>query len=604
LLKGVYSTTGGGLNLACDDAVGRAEVDGVACTLHGRLYEPRRLATELELDPGTEPAAMLASAYRRYGEGLPAKLRGRFAVAIWDEAAGRGALACDPLCAQPLFFCRGAGCLVFAGELQALLSMLPATPGPDPEGFLAWLGGWTVPAERTLYEGVHRLAPGQLLSLRGEVSVREHWRPRYEGTLRGSRKELARGLADRVDRAVARRISASASGVVLSGGLDSSIVTASAQRASPPGSTLKTYSAIFPGEEFDEAWKVRSLTTAIGVDAQLFELEPQGSLWLNLFHLKRWGQPLGGSGALLDMTMVEAAARDGVEVVLDGQTGDEVFGCSPWLVADRLARGRLLAALELTRRWPGMRTNARERRYILEHWGLKGLLPYRLHRMRHERKDPNLLAPGWLRAELRAPYAELEDRWAWKRTARGPRWWRYLADVLVLAPHRELRLDYLRNRAAGAGVSGESPLYDFDLIEYSLRLPPQLAFDAAFSRPLVRESMRGRIPDEVRLDGRKAIFSPFCFDMLTGADAPGIEGLILDRKAELGAYADLDLVERLWSGERPDRRAGLGTASWGTVVWRLAAAESWLRTLADSGFAERMMESPAAPRPAVKPVCV
>ena len=589
----------GPLAVACGASAGRATADGIACTLDGHLYERANLARELELNVSSD-AELIARGYRRYGEELLGRLRGRFAFVLWDEAQKRGLLGCDLLAVQPVFLWRGSGCMAFAGELRDLTSMLPSQPGPDPVGFVSWLGGWTVPSDHTLYEGVSRLPPGRLVDLEGDAPVRSYWEPRYSETSGASRTELAEGLRENVERAVARRLSTRSSGVVLSGGLDSSIVTAIAAGVKPSNATLGTYSAVFPGADYDEGWKVRSLTGALGIEPRLFDLAPQGALWLNLEHLKKWGQPLAGGGALVDMAMVMAAANDGVDVVLDGQTGDELFGCAPWLVADRLTHGRILAALDLARNWPGRETTGRERRYILKHWGLRGAAPHSLHRLARSRKDPSSVAPSWLLPAAQSRYAELEDRWAWKADGHGPRWWRFLADTLVQAPHRELRLDYLRNRASGAGVLSETPLYDFDLIDYSLRLPPQLAFNSAHSRPLARESVRNLVPDDVRLNNDKAVFSPFCFDMMAGADAPGIERLIAAPDAELGAYADLEQIRRLWH-DRPKPEAGFATTSWGTVVWRLAAAESWLRSQSDPGFVDRMLARPDVRPPEVRP---
>ena len=590
----------GQLAVVCEMPGARVTVDGLRCAFDGRLYGEGLVDRTRPSAAGERAAEAVARRFRRAGEGALRELRGSFAFALWDEKRQEGLLGSDLLATRSLFLWRGSGYLAFAGELTELLEMLPSSPGPDPDGFLSWLGGWTVPADRTLYEGVSRLPPGHLVDLAGQASIRRHWYPAYEAPHPGSRAELAEGLRTEVERAVSRRLSPRSSGVVLSGGLDSSMVTAAASRVNRPGAELRTYSAVFPGAEYDEAWKVRSLTAALEIDPGLFELRPQGGLWLGLRHLQRWGMPLMSNALLIDVAMVEAAGRDGVEVVMEGQTGDELFGSSPWIVADRLMRGRLLAALELARNWPGRTTSAREQRYILRRWGLKGAAPHWLSGLARRRRDPSAAAPTWLRPELHGRYAALEDRWAWKAAGSGPRWWRYLADRLVQAPQREMRLDYLRNRAAAAGSTSETPFYDVDLIEYCLRLPPELAFDSAFNRPLARESMRGLIPDEVRLDGRKAVFSPFCFDMVTGADAPGLESLLTAPDAELGAYVDLEMVRRLWHVDRPRREPRYGTMDWGSDVWRLAAAESWLRAQADPEFVERMLARPDVLPPAAR----
>jgi hypothetical protein len=213
-----------------------------------------------------------------------------------------------------------------------------------------------------------------------------------------------------------------------------------------------------------------------------------------------------------------------------------------------------------------------------------------------------MVAPRWIGRELRGDYAMLEDPWAWKAGPSGPRWWRYQADVLVRRPHGELRLDYLRHRVAGSGVRSEPPLYDFDLIEYCLRMPPEIAWDPAFTRPLIREAMQGRMAEDVRVNDRKANFSPFCFDILTGADAPGIERLLCAPDAELGAWADMDAVVRLWREERPRERLGGAATVWGATVWKLASAEIWLRAQADADFVDSMLDDPSILPPSTRRV--
>lgn len=577
---------------------GQATMGDVSCVLEGTLYDRRELAAKLGVEDGSDACLML-HAYRRWGETLLTKVRGRFALVLWDAAGQRGFIGCDRLSTQPLFLWRGTGYLAFASELHHLLALLPSGPGPDPVSFVNWLGGWTVAADSTLYEGVSRLPPGELVELVGDARPRTFWRAEYEGTLNGTRAELADGLRNQIEAAVARRLSPNSSGVVLSGGLDSSIVTSLGSRAKLPDASIHTYSAVFPGAEYDEAWKVKSLSRALDIEPSMFEIAPQGGLSFGLNYLKQWKVPLTSNSLLIDAVLVAAAAEDGTEVVLEGHTGDELFGATPWAVADMLTHGRILGALGLARNWPARPTTWRQRRSILWRWGLKGAAPHGLHRYARARKDPDDLAPAWLRADLRARYAQQADPWAWKSSARGPRWWRFQASLLFQAPHREHRLDYLRRRAASAGVVAETPLYDADLIDYCLRLPPKLAFDSAFTRPLAREAMRGLIPDDVRLDNNKAVFSPFCFDMVTGADAPGLDRILSAPDAELGAYVDMAQIRSQWAA-RPRRGPGFATMLWGSEMWRLAAAESWLRSLNDTEFVDELLASPEVPPPAIR----
>jgi asparagine synthase (glutamine-hydrolysing) len=624
MLRGVYSTSGGSardldafrrleskdselivrgpLAIAwnADSPVSFAEVDGLTCLVDGRLYDVAELAREL--DGGVSNAAeLVARAYRRHGKEALTTLRGRFCVVLWDAARAEGFLASDLLAVQPFFLRRGTGWLAFASELRDLLECLPSRPGPDPFAFANWLGGGECPSGRTPFEGVDRLRPGRLVDLKaGAAETRRYWAPRYRGTRKGSRAEHVEGLREELERSVRRRLSPLSSSVVLSGGLDSSVVAAVASRVKGADAGLQTYSTVFPEHpELDESWKVRSLTSALEIEPGTYAVEPHGALWLGLQYAKQWSLPLLGAGALIDAPMVGEAARAGTDIVLDGQGGDETLGLSPFLISDRLRRGRLLSALRLTREWPvGRPTTRNEQRWILKEKGLKAAVPHGWERRPSTRR--NLLdshEPAWLLPEARRRYLQMEDRWAWKGGVSGPRWWRYLADVHLDLHHRHFRFDYVRHRARAAGLVAESPLYDFDLVEYCLSLPPELSYASAFSRPLARDAMRGLIPDDVRENNVKANFSPFCFDVLTGGDAPGIETLLMAPDAELGGFVDMDWVRRRWL-DRPER-GPTSTMIWGTQMWMLAAAECWLRSQADPSFVDEMLARPDVRPPTV-----
>lgn len=151
------------------------------------------------------------------------------------------------------------------------------------------------------------------------------------------------------------------------------------------------------------------------------------------------------------------------------------------------------------------------------------------------------------------------------------------------------------------GIVAESPLHDVDLIAYCLSLPPELAFDRRFTRPLAREAMRGILPESVRLQPRKAVFSPFCFEAIVGADAPAIERLLLAPDAELAAYVDMRRVRMLWRDARPAPNRSMG---WGSLMWKLAATECWLRYQSDPAFVERMLEHPEVAAPEIREVAL
>jgi asparagine synthase (glutamine-hydrolysing) len=580
---------------------GHAREGDVTCVMDGALYDRAGLARAMGLQAGDD-AELVARAYRRFGVDALTRLRGRYATVLWDDARREGLVAGDLLATRELFVCRTAGAVVFASELRDLLGLLPARPGPDEVGFMTWLGDGTCPADRTLYEGVSRLRAGELVAL-GTCSAdtRRYWRLEPGPAMTGSRVELAEGLRAQLHTAVAKRMSPRSSAVILSGGLDSSVVSAVAAGATPPGAQLRTYSAVFPGEDYDESEKIRQVNARIGVAPGAMEIAPQGTLWLALRYTRSWQLPLIAAGSLIDIAATQAAAEDGADVVLDGQTGDELFGLSPYLLADRIRRGRLLGAIALADQWPiGRRMSVRSKVWLIKELGLKGGAPHALGRFVQGRRDRAEQAPPWLAPPLRRAFAQREDRWAWKQAASGPMWWRFLSDVLLDAPHRELRLEYLRHRAATEGMLAEPPLYDVDLIEYCLRLAPELAFDRRFDRPLVREAMSDLLPEEVRFQTQKADFTQFCERAMVTADAPGITRLLTAPDALIGAYADLEWARAAWG----QTVAGHGKTQWLTALWRLTAAEVWLRAQVDPGFLDTALAQPDVPAPSVRRVAL
>jgi asparagine synthase (glutamine-hydrolysing) len=591
----------GPLAVRADDSPHWAQEDTITCVIDGALYEPAALARTLGTTVDGD-ARLVARAYGRIGADAFTRLRGRFTVAVWDEDAGAGVLTSDLLAARELFFANTAGATVFATEVRDLLGLLPAQPAPDPIGFGTWLGDGTCPADRTLYEGVFRLRPGELLALQARSAQRRRfWRPRPEPAMAGSRAQIVDGLRAQLERAVGKRLSQRSSAVILSGGLDSSVVTAVAAATKRPGAGLRTYSAVFPGEDYDESMKIRQVNARTGIAPGAIRIAPQGTLHLALRYTQSWQLPLIAAGSLIDIAATAEAARDGAEVVLDGQTGDELFGLSPYLLADRIRRGRLLGAVALADRWPlGRRTTVRNKAWLIKEMGLKGAAPHRLGRFVQGRREDAGAGPAWLAPPLRRAFAAREDRWAWKVAASGPMWWRYYSDVLIDAPHRELRVEYLRHRAATEGIVSEPPLYDVDLIEYCLRLPPELAFDRRFNRPLVREAMCHLLPDEVRLQRRKADFTKFCERAIVTADAPGIARLFTRPDALIGDWADLGWVRKSWGRIA----AGEHHPEWLAPLWRAMAAEVWLRSQTDPEFIDTALAQPDVLAPQVRRVAL
>ncbi|MGH2997622.1 MAG: asparagine synthase-related protein, partial [Gaiellaceae bacterium] len=294
---------------------------------------------------------------------------------------------------------------------------------------------------------------------------------------------------------------------------------------------------------------------------------------------------------VFNVPLLQLAARDGVTVMLDGEGGDELFGCSPYLVADLLRRGRRRRALELVRRHPdaGPAPSPRLVQWLVREYGVKGAVPYAVHRAARVLRPAGHYAPDWLTPASAKLYVEGRGEWMWKRAA-GPRWWAYLSDVLTVGRECAGTHDFLRRRAQLAGLESRHPWLDeLDLVELVLRLPPHLAFDAGLNRPFVRRALAGLVPDAIRLRADKSDFSPLLIGAIASYDRGLVNELLGGRHVEVRAYTRRDALDALLA-RAPVRQ----NITWAWQVWRLATTECWLRAQSDPELPRRLLERMAA----------
>jgi asparagine synthase (glutamine-hydrolysing) len=524
---------------------------------------------------------LLAAGFRRWGAELPRRLRGDFVFLVWDEDREEGLLVRDQLGVRPLFLKEAAGRVQFAGELRDLLDLLPATPPPDAAGLAHWIALSARPGTGTLYSGITKLGPGELLRFgRHGVRRERYWEPRFQEPLPLSPEHFGDRVREGLREAVCCRVDREAkTGVLLSGGLDSAAVAAVA-----PKEAL-VCSGVFPEHpEADEAELIAALGRELGLGGPLAVVRPGGLVASAVEHLAAWRAPLLGWGDFWTLPLLRAAAAQGVGTILDGDGGDELFGPRVYALADELCAGRPRRVLELARRLPGAggHIGRREEARMIASLALAGSLPPwpqgPLPRLAGRR------GPPWLARRTRRELHRSEDPGAWKRLD-GPRWWAASAHGIAYGIEATGVFEHQRRRAAMAGLEARHPMLDLDLVELCLRQPPELTLDPRFSRPILRTAMAGLVPDPVRLRPRKALFESLIVSCITGPDAAAVRAILTSPRAELGAFVDLEqMVHALFGTDRALKGDPLG---WMWQVWRLLNAELWLRSLPGAnGFVE------------------
>jgi asparagine synthase (glutamine-hydrolysing) len=552
------------------------------CLLDGVLDNADALRVELGITAVLADEDLLAEGYRRWGRELPERLRGDFVLLIWDAVREEGLLARDQLGVQPFYLYDSDGGVRFASEVRHLIASLRRRPEPDPASLAHWIATSSRPGMQTLWAGVRRLRPGGMLSLdRHGVSEETYWTPRFVEPLDLCPDQLAAEVRAGLERSVRRRTAVDgATGVLMSGGLDSSAVAALC--AETGTAEIYACSATFPDyPEADEAELIGELREALALPGITAEVRAGGLLASALEHLEAWQAPLLGWGDFWTLPLMRRATAKGVATMLDGDGGDELFGPRTGLLADRLRAGQPLEALRLALELPGGGPHVPRREVVkvFARESLAGAVPYRLHDSRRKAMVERN-APAWLSRRACDDLVASDDPFAWKRLD-GPRWWAHAAHGVTRGIEEAGVFEHQRRRAALAGLRARHPILDLDLVVLALRQPPRATLDRRFNRPVLRASMAGLLPDSVRLRPAKARFETLIADCLSGADGAAVREILTSSDLELAAYLDPGAMRRALFDSDTLRRSS--PFRWMWQVWRLLTAELWLRSQIEGG---------------------
>jgi asparagine synthase (glutamine-hydrolysing) len=305
---------------------------------NGELYNYRELRAELEraghrfrTHGDTE---VLVHLYEEEGLEFARRLRGMFAVALWDAPRRRLVLARDRYGIKPLYYrADPGGGLEFASELRAL-----PRGEIDLDALEAFLAFNSIPGPLTIFREARKLPPGHLLVWEGGEPRLERFArpaPTALGELRDDDEaELIEELRARLrDSVRAHLVSDVPVGVLLSGGIDSSALTALAAEES--SDAVRTFSIGFEERSFDELGDARLVAERYGTQHRELVLRPDAALLLPAL-AEAFDEPFADSSALPTYLVSQLAAQD-VKVALSGEGGDELFGGYYTYVADQLA---------------------------------------------------------------------------------------------------------------------------------------------------------------------------------------------------------------------------------------------------------------------------
>lgn len=588
----IIDVAGGAQPMASDD--GRLQL-----IYNGEVYNHPALQRELVAQGvhyrtrcDTETILRL---YERIGYATPQRLRGMFAIAVWDAVAGELFLARDRFGVKPVYYALlPDGTLVFGSEIKVILASGLVRPALNECALPDYLANHAPSGTETLFSGIRRLPPGHTLIWRdGAVEISRYWDLRYEAELEGSDASLVDEYRERLTEAVRLRLMSDVPlGMFLSGGIDSAAITAiMSGLVSDP---VKTFSVAFAKRDANELRYARLVAERFRTDHHEVVMTPAG-FWDAVPRLI-WheDEPIAHPSSVA-LNAVSRLAATHVKVVLTGEGSDETLaGYNRYRVtlmnvalgeryrrmapaAVRSAAGQAIATLARHHR-VGQKLS---RTFLALPPDLL-LLYFDNFAVFSRARQADLLAPE-LRAHLAAvdPYAAARDALSRTNATR-------LLDQLLYTDTCTYLHELLMKQdqmSMAASIESRVPFLDHPLVEWASRLPQRLKLRGLTTKYVLRKAMEGRVPAPI-LSRRKMGFPVPVGAWLRGPYRHLLDEYVLGPRALARGLFALGELRRMVAAHTS------GTEQHGQRLWALINLEMWQRQMLEG----EPMPSGGAPR--------
>ncbi|MGC1777399.1 MAG: N-acetylglutaminylglutamine amidotransferase [Xanthobacteraceae bacterium] len=519
---------------------------GLAIVFNGCIYNYRDLRNELSAKGyrffSQGDTEVILKAYAEWGPRCVERFHGMFAFAVWERDSGRLVLARDRLGIKPLYYTEGHGRFRFASTLPALLAAGGVDTTIDPAAlhhYLSWHA--VVPAPMTIIKGVRKLPPATICTIEADGRRHEdvYWQlevgPRSADGGRTEadwREEVQAVLGKAVDR---RRVADVPVGVLLSGGLDSSLLVALLAKL---GQTdIKTFSVGFEtiGDvEGDEFHYSDLIADQFATDHHRIRVDGARAIHALPGMVAAMSEPMMSHDAIGFYLLSQEVAKY-VKVAQSGQGADEIFGGYHWYPVL-------------------MRSNDATEDYARVYFD-------RDHAEMAELVAPDLMNGDYSRAFVDSFFRNCRSASPIDKTLQ-------LDAQIMMVDDPVKRVD---NMAMASGLETRVPFLDHEAVELAARIPAELKV-AGGGKYILKEASRGLVPDAV-IDRPKGYFPVPALKYIRGAFLDFVHGVLDDTRARQRGLFNRPYIDRLLKDPE-----GELTPKGHSKLWQVALLECWLQT--------------------------
>jgi asparagine synthase (glutamine-hydrolysing) len=558
-------------------------------TLNGEIYNFEALRAELRAE-GRAPAfrghsdtEVMLAAFDAWGiEAAVKRFNGMFAISVWDTAERRLHLTRDRMGVKPLYFGTSRGAFLYGSELKALRRHPSFDARIDRDALRLYLRFMYVPAPYSIYEGISKLMPGTILTFdpaTQTTSTTVYWsardtalagaRNRFEGSEEEASQELEALLRDAIRL---RMIADVPLGVFLSGGVDSSLVTALMQAES--AAPVKSFSIGFADAAYNEAPFAAEVARHLGTEHTELMVHDRDALDLIPRLGAMYDEPFADSSQI-PTHLVSALARRYVTVSLSGDGGDELFGgYTRYFIGQRLFRGlakvprRLRPAIGRglrtlpPRAWDRLRPRLGER----VHKVARVLSANDVDQMYFELVShwPDIVAGRQGTGD--GGQAPVEDRANWPPLSDPVERMMFFDQISYLPDDILAKVD---RASMAASLESREPLLDYRLVEFAWRLPLAMKVRGGKGKRVLRRVLYRYVPQEL-IERPKMGFGIPLGAWLRGPLRAWAEALLDPAAIRAHGLIDPAPVQKKW------REHVAGRGDWNYYLWAVLMLQVWL----------------------------